>query len=144
MFIFYNREKEVYVKKQERRIRKRHLKQTWLVILRSMILFLSIILIAKGCWESVFLANLTLPKFPSPRVLPNSYFPSLTPSFCKFILFCFLPRFNITIFVSLTTLLSKMKKSIRSKFKLLFYVMMTMNPVIMRFFFLSFFFNVWQ
>jgi len=51
-------------------------KETWLVMFRSMMLFFSMILTAKGWPESVFLANLTLPKLPSPRVLPNSYFPS--------------------------------------------------------------------
>lgn len=45
-----------------------------------MILFFSRILTAKGRPESKSWANLTLPKLPSPNVLPSSYLPSRIPS----------------------------------------------------------------
>lgn len=67
--------------KQEREVRSSFVEQTWFVMLRWMILFFSMILTAKSWPESVCLANLTLPKLPSPRVLPNSYFPSRILSF---------------------------------------------------------------
>ena len=66
--------------------------KTWSALLRSMILLLSRILTAKGCPESMSLANFTFPKLPSPRVLPNSYFPSRIP--CSSF---FLPTSTITI-----------------------------------------------
>lgn len=68
-----------------------------------MILLFSRILTAK-CWpDSMFLANLTFPKLPSPRVLPSSYFPSRIPCpcFCFSILF---PSFTITITETLLSL----------------------------------------
>ena len=57
---------------------------TWSAILRSRILFFSKILTAKPCPDSISLAYLTFPKLPSPRVLPNSYFPSCIPFFFLF------------------------------------------------------------
>lgn len=50
-------------------------KFTWLVRLFSTTICLSMILIATYCLFSVFIANLTLAKVPSPIVRPTWYFP---------------------------------------------------------------------
>lgn len=67
-------------KKRKRKLVPRKGLPTWSSTLRDWMRFRSRIFTATACPVSTWRAYFTFPKFPSPRVLPISYFPSCIPS----------------------------------------------------------------